>query len=199
MTTTSPIIQSLLMVISMQLVVAQFDNGDFGNIDMGDFGNIDMGDFGNIDMGDFGNIDMGDVDFGDLGDLDDMMNDMFDGDNVQDLLDDFSWDSFDFESFAREQHEWLLGKIDQLPDNFFSEDQLDQLKSQIEDGTFDMESLDGYSKAQKDAMAVILAENSEHNGNPGGSDAEHIGGSDAEHIGVGITVLVFGLGWNLLH
>ena len=187
---TSPIILSLLMVISMQLVVAQFDNGDFGNIDMGDFGNIDMGDFGNIDTG---NFDMGDVDFGDFGDfgdLDDMMDDMFDGDSAQDILDNFSWDSFDFDSFASEQHEWLLGKIDELPDNFFSEDQLNQLKSQIEEGTFDMDSMEGYNQAQKDAMAVILAENSEHNGTP-------YGGS--EQIGVGITVLVVGLGWNLLH
>jgi len=82
-------------------------------------------------------------------------------DNANDFLDDAgdffnnNFGDFDFSSFSDDTKNLIDNALDNLQG--FSQDQIDQIKSGIDSGTFDVSTLDGYSDEQKAEISRLIS------------------------------------------
>ena len=162
---------TILLICSTQLLMGT----DFGDFNPGDF---DMGDFnpGDIDMGDFN---PGDIDMGDFGDMVD--------DTFKDLMNQF--DNIDFGSISDDMKNIWDNALDSLSDTF-TEDELNQIKAEIDSGSFNADSLNSYTNEQKEALSKMMTNSL----NTGGEHPD----SGMFHVRVSVAALCSVLVWNIL-
>jgi len=181
----------LLLVCLMQLVMG-VDVNDMMNDAMNNMNNINVNDMINDakdNINDFGNIDVDDV-----------------FDNAQDSFNDLvnQIGDIDFGSLPDDMKNTINSALDNM--QTFSEDQRKQIKAGIDDGSFDVSALDGYSAEQKAEITKVLALNTQDSGENGDKiddhGHDHSDGHDHDnsslHVGASAAALSLVVVWNIM-